>query len=86
MWRPIMVQVDGARTELDAVATSLHELFYQPQLEGQPAMKKPRMVHDRINNAVWLYLPKKSPVRLTGVNQPAGPHSCTLSYSSRCCS
>lgn len=71
-----MVQVEEARTKLDAIVTKVHEKFDRPDLENQPYRLKAMVVHDKVNNAVWLKIPKNSPVRLTGCNlQPA---SCWL--------
>ncbi len=73
-----MLQVDEARTKLDAVVTKVHEIFDRPDLENQPDRLKAMVVHDKVNNAVWLKIPKKSPVRSTVCTlHPAGwpPHT-----------
>lgn len=85
-----MLQVDEARTKLDAVVTKVHEIFDRPDLDGQPDRLKAMVVHDKVNNAVWLKIPKNSSVRLTACTLQPAPcwlvptYTCAHSNRGRC--
>lgn len=52
-------QVDQLRSEVQASLSEAYETLRGLSLEhGDPAAKQPCCVHDRVNEAVWLMLPK----------------------------
>ena len=57
------VQVEAASDRVEQVLNAAFDAVSLPNLGRMPVKLRPSIVHDRFNNAVWIKIPKGSPVR-----------------------
>ena len=58
------MQVEAASDRVEQALTAAFDAVSLPNLGKMPVKLRPAIVHDRFNNAVWIKIPKGSPVRL----------------------
>jgi hypothetical protein len=58
-----ITQVEAASDRVERELNAAFEAVNLPNLAKMPVKYKPSVVHDRSNNAVWIRIPKGSPVR-----------------------
>lgn len=56
-------QVEEASGRVEQELNAAFAAVHLPTLAKMPAKLRPSIVHDRANNAVWIKIPKGSPVR-----------------------
>jgi hypothetical protein len=57
------VQVEAASDRVERALHAAFDAVNLPALGKMPVKLRPSIVHDRFNNAVWIKIPKGSPVR-----------------------